>query len=101
MFPQIIVVLCILLLIAIPGNADTESFDSEASAAANGWTLFNGVGNWGWQSSNFAGGDPGEARADSYIAGVQRWYADLDLREPLERLGLSAQQGRALLASLL
>jgi len=64
---------------AFAATLQTEDFDSAASAAANGWALHNGVGSWGWQGTNYAGGTAGEARADSYTAGTQRWYADLDL----------------------
>jgi hypothetical protein len=62
---------------------ESESFDSQESAAANGGTLFNGVGAWGWSNSNLAGGSAGEARADAYTAGTQRWYADLSLKQNL------------------
>lgn len=64
---------------ALGAVLQTEQFDTAAAAAANGWTLQNGVGNWGWQSGNSAGGNAGEARADSYSAGTQRWFADLNL----------------------
>jgi len=64
---------------ALAATPQTESFDSAAAASANGWTLYNGEVGWGWQNTNFAGGEPGEARAETFYAGIQRWYADLDL----------------------
>jgi hypothetical protein len=64
---------------ALAATPQTESFESAAAAAANGWTLYNGEASWGWQNTNFAGGEPGEARAETFYAGIQRWYADLDL----------------------
>ena len=72
----------VLLLSSAPAmgaTAQTELFDSAATAAANGWVLKNGEVGWGWQNSNFAGGLPGEARVTSFTAGIQRWYADTDL----------------------
>ena len=72
----------VLVLASAPllgATVQTEDFDSAATAAANGWVLYNGVSGWGWQNTNYAGGEPAEARATTYTAGIQRWYADLDL----------------------
>ena len=75
-------VMAALLVSSLPvlgAGIQTETFDSSATAAANGWTLYNGANDWGWQNSSYAGGSAGEARAATYTAGTQRWYADLDL----------------------
>jgi hypothetical protein len=38
----------------------------------------------GWENSNYAGGAAGEAVVTSFTAGIQRWYADIDLGGTLD-----------------
>src|ERR1700677_3516551 len=58
----------------------TETFDTQTSASADGWTDYRDQANgedYGWSDSNHAGGTPGEAGGLLVrTGGIRSWYAD-------------------------
>ena len=60
----------------------TESFDTDVSTAAHGWTGYNNdifPNVFGWSDTSYAGGNAGEAGGVFNRTSGAGWYADIDL----------------------
>ena len=103
--PALLVSVCALLAAlglwwsAPPARAETQTFNSSASAAAAGWTGVRntaGGNNFTWQNSNVAGGGPGEAGGTfkRVASGNAGWYADITLGGALTLTNSLSASGR-------
>jgi len=75
-------VVCLLAAGAAYGETETQSFDSDASAAAAGWVAVNTTvegNNYGWSDSANAGGANGEAGGTVARATTTDYYADTSI----------------------